>query len=611
MFAEIQARFTLLYSQIVPDPPAKSTDFVDPSGSIATNFRLPITYLDPSLVHIITDVVSTDLELCPVGSVDKTMYDYLFQPKHVFAKDMLVEWRKQYTTDTEFLMDSQHILRNMIVYRESMIATPSMNCGSLVTIWQDIKKNEYFLDKYGYMDWELLKQFNSSVPFLQGLAFVHLVSPLASLVLPLLMLIFPFLILQVQGIPITFSMYIQVLKTIAANHFIGKALMNMGDVSWDKVAYLFLSAGMYCFQVYQNIHQCYRFHNHMKEINTNLLELRKTIEYSIASMNSFLGVAEFCKAYGPFCRDVIRHRNVLAELHEKLFTVSEFGISLDKFAESGNLLKLYYEVHDNMEYEASFRYAVGFEGYIDNLSGAYDNMAAGHLAFACIDASGGMCSFQDQYYPPLLHEFPIKNNCSFEKNMILSAPNKAGKTTILKSTVLNILFTQQLGCGFYRSAELTPYDYIHSYLNIPDTSGRDSLFQAESRRCKDIIDTIHTHPTARHFCVFDELYSGTNPTEAAKSGHAFLCYLEKFSNVNFILTTHYVSICKRFVGSARIQNFKMVVRVCADGSFDYTYRVRPGISRTKGAVRVLKDMQYPAEIIAMIENPEPRKTISA
>ena len=119
--------------------------------------------------------------------------------------------------------------------------------------------------------------------------------------------------------------------------------------------------------------------------------------------------------------------------------------------------------------------------------------------------------------------------------MIISAPNKGGKTTILKTSAINIIFSQQFGCGFYKSANIKPYTHIHSYLNIPDTSERDSLFQAESRRCKDIIDIIvennDTH--YRHFCIFDELYSGTNPTEATQAGKAFLEYLSSYDSVTF------------------------------------------------------------------------------
>ena len=125
-------------------------------------------------------------------------------------------------------------------------------------------------------------------------------------------------------------------------------------------------------------------------------------------------------------------------------------------------------------------------------------------------------------------------------------PSGSGKTTVLKSVLINVILTQQFGCGFYDSAKLKPYKYIHCYLNIPDTSGRDSLFQAEARRCKEILDIIKESPKSEeHFCVFDELYSGTNPEEAVMSSLAFMEYLAGFKNVNSILTTHFIQVCKK------------------------------------------------------------------
>ena len=130
--------------------------------------------------------------------------------------------------------------------------------------------------------------------------------------------------------------------------------------------------------------------------------------------------------------------------------------------------------------------------------------------------------------------------------MIITGPNASGKTTILKSTSINIILSQQFGVGFYDSSIINPYTHIHSYLNIPDTSGRDSLFQAESRRCKDIIDIIdQSTESDRHLCIFDELYSGTNPDEATKSAYALLLYLSENNNVDFALTTHYHKLCKK------------------------------------------------------------------
>jgi DNA mismatch repair ATPase MutS len=245
---------------------------------------------------------------------------------------------------------------------------------------------------------------------------------------------------------------------------------------------------------------------------------------------------------------------------------------------------------------------------------------------------------------------PVKNTVSLDKRLVITGPNASGKTTILKMTMLNILFSQQLGHGFYEAGtRIRPYHQLHSYLNIPDTSGRDSLFQAESRRCKEILDKLTaggqqvppTPPTSiekegcgrscgpcppvRHFCIFDELYSGTNPYEAIASAYGYIMHLTKYDGVDFMLTTHYIQLCKLFqsqktesesnkgekianksTGSAevteenetnKIRNLHMDVADRGNYDFKYLYTLRPGISAIKGGIKVLYDLQYPASII--------------
>jgi DNA mismatch repair ATPase MutS len=212
------------------------------------------------------------------------------------------------------------------------------------------------------------------------------------------------------------------------------------------------------------------------------------------------------------------------------------------------------------------------------------------------------CGFKNAYYPALIHEKPIKNSFKFDKNMIVTGPNASGKTTILKSALINVILTQQFGCGFYDSAVLVPFKYIHCYLNIPDTSGRDSLFQAESRKCKEMIKLINKHPTDRHFCVFDELYSGTNYEEATKCGYAFLLYLSKYKTTNFLLTTHYLNVCEKLDNHKNIQNYKMCVGKNENDGLIYKYKIERGITNIKGGIEVLKQMKYPDEIMQTIKN---------
>ena len=566
------------------------------------DFKLPISYLDNSTIFTVSDIVSNDLELTKNNSSDEKpcIYDYLLKPSNAFSKLLIPSWQNYYTTDTLFLNDTQHIIKNIHTVREQ--CKNEVECQRIFEIWDTVKQDPNFLERYSYIDWEMIKQFNHSSSFLQLMSVINISSPLLSLIIPFIFLLFPFVLLKIQKIPISFTSYVDILKNLAKHHFIGKTISTIQTFSWDKIVYVLITFGLYLLQIYQNINSCIRYYNNIKKINQLIIDLREYANDSINKINCFLDICENCESYKPFCIEAIEHRNNLILLLNELNEIKPFENSVKNFTNTGVLMKCFYHIYENPLYENSVKFSMGFNGYIDNLLGIYDNFNVGNISLSTFDTSKE-CEFREQYYPPLLDENPIKNTCKFDKNMIISAPNKGGKTTILKTCAINIIFSQQFGCGFYESANIIPYTHIHSYLNIPDTSERDSLFQAESRRCKDIIDTIieNNDNNNRHFCIFDELYSGTNPTEAAKAGKAFLNYLSNYPNVSFLLTTHYKDICKHFKRSKYIQNYKMDVKVLDDGNYKYNYKLKKGISHIKGAIRVLKDMNYPPEILANLE----------
>jgi DNA mismatch repair ATPase MutS len=241
-------------------------------------------------------------------------------------------------------------------------------------------------------------------------------------------------------------------------------------------------------------------------------------------------------------------------------------------------------------------FSLGFNGYIDCLNGLQNNILERKINYATFTDESKKTVFENSYYASLKNLDPIKNTVKLKKNIIITGPNASGKTTILKSTMINILMSQQFGCGFYDSAKIKPFKHLHCYLNIPDTSGRDSLFQAEARRCKEILDTINDNKQDEHFCAFDELYSGTNPEEAEHSATAFMKYITKNKNVSCILTTHFMKVCKRLEKSKHITNYKMMTEREGD-KLIYKYLLSQGISDIKGGIIVLKQMNYPKEII--------------
>jgi len=619
------------------DNPASDTDMSgdDMNVNLQSVFKLPITYLPEETIRPLSSTVSSDLEL--VGSYvsqdDKEdkwgMYDYLLKPTHDFGSNMIPEWNAQFTTHVPFLEESQRILQRFPQYLETPENVPPKEdetayvfdqekCKKIMEIWQDTKEDPDFLEKYCYIEWDMVKYLNKSPHFLQSMSIINMAAPVMSFIIPIVFLIFPFIILKIQNVPINFSMYIQVLKDIARHHFIGKAITSIQSLSWDKIIYLLITLALYCLQIYQNVNLCYRFYRNIHLINSHLTDMREYIRYSIHSMEKFAAISEDLSNYRDFNIVTQQQCDVLREFYQELLPIRPFQPGFSKIVEIGYLLKCFYELHSNKSLETSLRYSMGFAGYINNLSGIHENMVKEKIAIARFNRSTDspdITRIKKQYYPAYVDTDHVKNSFDLSNNVIITGPNASGKTTMLKATTINIIFTQQFGVGFYETCAMTPYTHIHSYLNIPDTSGRDSLFQAESRRCKEIIDIIQTpypenppeHPLrpARHFCIFDELYSGTNPTEATKSAYAFLMYLSKFSNVDFILTTHYVSICKKLEKKMekcenikKIGNYKMdVIENPETGKVKYTYLMKRGISKIQGAVLILEEMCYPKEII--------------
>ena len=598
---------------------------------IYSPFQLPINYLPKCDLHPLSQIVVQDLELVNTKS-SKSMYHHLFQPSHPFAEAMVQEWRKNFTTNRQYLEDTQRVIQETVPNTERKSST--INHAALMQIWKDTKQDDYFLEKYCYVEWDILASLNRSPGFMQILSMVNVFSPALSLVIPIIFLIFPFILLKIKGIPISFSTYIEVLKDIAKHHFIGKTLSNLASISLDKLLYIVLAAGMYFYQIYQNILLCQRFYANIQKINDQLCEMRDYLGQSVENMDDFITAHQTKPSYSAFCYTLNEHRTILREFIGILDPISPNQSFVGKLGNVGYMLKCYYELHSNQRYDTSIRYSFGFEGFLDNLRGINWNWRCNNVAMIRFtdnintsrdkDVKTVACKFEDQCYPPHAYsatfndendetntinetnEINIKNTCEFDKKIIITGPNASGKTTLLKTTTINVIFSQQFGCGYYSSKSMiNPYTHIHSYLNIPDTSERDSLFQAESRRCKEIIDVILANPEDkgfRHYCIFDELYSGTNPLEATKSAYAFLKYLTKFDNVDFILTTHYVSICSKLKKCKQIRNCKMDVVVKDDGSIKYLYKMKRGISKVQGAVRILEDMNYPSEIINSVKD---------
>ena len=563
---------------------------------INDHFKMPIYYNDEKM-ELKTNI-ATDLEL--ISTIDSScnpIYSYCFNNDNDVSKILTNQISKYYTTDINFLKDNQKLIKEY-VKPETRYTKLSPNYKNIVDIWNELKIESGFREKYYYIDWEMIEFLNRSEVFLQFISIYNLFSPIFSLMVPIIILIIPFFILKMKGLPITISEYVEVLKTVAQTNAIGKLFtVNFAQISAQEKIYIFVSAAFYLFSIYQNVMVCVRFNSNMKVIHNHFREINLYLDNTINSMNNYLTYSDELKSHSNFNNHLKLNLNALKNINNKIKSISEYSLyNISKFREIGRILKYFYELHTDSDYEKAILYSIGFNGYIDCIEGLQNNIEERKVNYATFISENKKGVFEKSYYACLKNNNPVKNTIKFKKNMIITGPNASGKTTILKSTLINIILTQQFGCGFYSSAKFAPFKHIHCYLNIPDTSGRDSLFQAEARRCKEILDVISDNKKDSHFCAFDELYSGTNPEEAETSATAFMMYLQKYKNVSSLLTTHFVKVCRKLEKTKGIENCKMETEKI-NGKIKYTYKLEKGISEVKGGINVLKEMNYPKEII--------------
>jgi hypothetical protein len=551
-----------------------------------TNFKLPIEYLKDK--HTLCKYLLSELELSETtkeNEENKPVYNYLFQPNHLFATQMINKWGNYTTTNVEFLEETQNIIKNMHLFKDKDKIKEN-HVTEVLELWKDVKEDDFFHEKNQYMEFDFLKELNRSKEFLLTTSLLTFISPLLYIIIPIIFLLMPIIL----GFPL--SSYFTILQLFACNYFFKTSV----HFTLDKLMYVIISIVMSLFQMYHTFLSTYHYYNNLKKINKQISSLKTYLIITIDNIDYLSRITHYKNHYNKFFEDSYNYNNSLKELYLEIKDISPFYNSVYKLSDCGILLQKYYKIHENKEYEQAIRYSFGFNGYLSNLIGIYENVKNGYINFTnFVNKDNKMI---DMYYPVLKDKKPIKNNIELDKNITISGPNASGKTSIIKTIAINVIFSQQIGAGFYKSCELLPYTNIHCYLNINDFSGRDSLFQQEARKCLNIIKSIEScNKSSRHLLIIDELYSGTNPVDSEKASHALLLFLSGKENVRFCLTTHLTKVCKKLRNNEKIRNHKMKVIKKEDGDFKYTYKIKEGISNVYGGYKVLSDMNYPVEIL--------------
>jgi hypothetical protein len=202
---------------------------------------------------------------------------------------------------------------------------------------------------------------------------------------------------------------------------------------------------------------------------------------------------------------------------------------------------------------------------------------------------------------PCLKSNTIKNNINLGDketyNMILTGPNAGGKSTLVKSILINTLLSQTITMSCSNKCTITPFKYINSQINIPDCKGKESLFQAEMNRCKYNFDVIQSlDNTDYSLIIMDEVFNSTNPIEGISGAYAVADHLSKHTNVMVIFTTHFVYLTKLQKNTKRFTNYRMNVKR-KDNQIIFPYKLKKGISQQYIALELLEQNGFNDELI--------------
>lgn len=576
-------------------------------------FVHPMHYCET--VHPLPDTLIDDIQLKPTVEEDANgVYDVLLSPSTIFAKESAKTWHTHYTTDAKYIRDTQRVLDQMKSANESFndsIRTNDVQ-SKLIEAWNRICDQDTvsFVDMYHYISPGPLRNLNKNSTVLQAVNLYVMSSPVMALLIPIISLIFPFLIMRLRGVQINAATYADVLKGVISRHPVGQIFYNMGSVSWDKVVYLLFTVGMYFVQIYQNVRSCIRYYENITHVHETIRVLQgfatKSIENVHAMRNLCDTITLESENYKQMVERADSYTEILGTFSADACVVGDTWGGVGKYMYTGDVMRVFYELRTDRKFNEAMNYMIGFNGYIENLISLSESLSRGDINPVDINPREKL-TFKGGYHPLIVDQGTtqpiVKNSYSLSKNIVISGPNASGKTTLLKSTLLNAILCQQVGCGYFDSCTSPLYDMFHCYLNIPDTSDRDSLFQAEARRCRDMLRYIEDmSSSARHLCVMDELFSGTNPEEAAAGSYSFLEYLDGLKRTSFVMTTHYMKLCKM------VKRSSLDIKNCNMGSSQkgsdicYTYKIVSGTSKIKGGATVIRQMGFPIKMVSSMHN---------
>jgi DNA mismatch repair ATPase MutS len=466
-------------------------------------------------------------------------------------------------------------------------------------VWLLEEKDENLQNLYDVVFFKLkgLTKLNQSGDALTAYNLYRMLgSPLFGILSPMLYFVIPYLVLVYKlKLKVSFASYV---KILISNIFSSDPL-TLGSGSFLKYIRILsyaLSTLFYFQGIFSSIDLAKTVHKISKLLINNLNGVIKYIKSTIA-LCEMIWRNEVLQFFDDFnltsSEQQIQEQNILHTLQERQFSIfTNFGKQLKalKFIDKSvicNIVKKSY--------------------IMDALLGAINYKHDNKFCFAEYIRSGNkkpVINIQGLTHPCIKKNKAVPNNIKFEnnqRNAIITSPNSSGKSVLIKSIVVNVLMAQTMGVCACQSLQITPFRYINTQINVPDSTGFESLFEAEMHRCKYILDNLkilnnNSLNTNYYLILMDEIFNSTNPIEAVSGAYAVCKKLSSYESNMLIFTTHYNYLTKLAKTNNDFKNYRMQTIVDGD-DIQFTYKLETGVNKHLLALELLKKSGFDDDII--------------
>lgn len=179
--------------------------------------------------------------------------------------------------------------------------------------------------------------------------------------------------------------------------------------------------------------------------------------------------------------------------------------------------------------------------------------------------------------------------------VIVTGPNMAGKSALLRQTALVVLMAQ-MGCFVpAESARIGLVDKIFTRVGASDNiSLGESTFMVEMTEASDILNNV----TPRSLVLFDELGRGTSTYDGISIAWAIVEYLHENSKARArtLFATHYHELNEMEKNFSRIKNYNVSVKEL-DGKVIFLRRLVRGGSEHSFGIHVAEIAGMPRSIV--------------